>query len=93
MSDLVPKSNKNSLGTIEPGQLCRSTLVMERLGMGANTWLLWKKAGLKVVTGLGTSAEFVFTDDLFAFIKSKPTINRRKKPKIAPTINERTQPK
>ena len=80
-NDTRSKVKKSLLGMIEPGQFGRSTVIMAKLGMGANTWLLWKKAGLPVVTGLGCSAEFVFTDDVLAFIRSKPTISRRKKTK------------
>jgi len=66
-----------SLRGVPKGLICRSRDVREFMGWAVETWDLWKEAGLKVIDQVATKAELIDTDELIAFLNSKPKLSKR----------------
>jgi hypothetical protein len=58
------------------GLLCRAKDVARQLNISEETWVMWKRAGLPVITA-STRSELIFTDDLFEWLKTKPKLGKR----------------
>jgi hypothetical protein len=66
----------NRLRGVPVGLLCRSRDVRAEIGVSAETWALWRAAGL-VTVKIGSEAELILTDELHKFARSKPQLGER----------------
>ena len=56
---------------VMPTGIYRKSQLLHNLGIGKDTWLLWKNSGLPTYPDLGTKDEIVFAEDIHEFIRKK----------------------
>ncbi len=59
------------------GLMCRVSDVLKTMHIGNETWRLWKEAGLPTFD-VGSDTEYVFSDDIHKFIRSRPKLGMRR---------------
>lgn len=68
---------------LQSGRVAPRSRIERGLGISRKTLDRWRAAGLPVYDGLGTAEALIITDDVIAFIRSKPELPKSYREELA----------